>query len=659
MRAFDISCCAMLATCLLAVAGCSTSRKVRNIPHQERTVTIQLPEQDFSSSREIKDDYVEQETIVVKDLEGNEVTFMETIVDEEGNEMAHETLEAAKVTARFRNVAERGGNVTIEFEVTVPEHLIDREWQVRFTPDMYIQEDTLDLEPIVITGQEYRTAQLRGYEHYNKFIRSIITDSTEFLRIDALEVFLARNIPEVFRFKTDSSYVSEEVFRSHYGVTQREAVRHYTKNWKVHANDRKDRRRTKMYERYVKDEIEYDGMKLDTLIDEVTGDIIYRYTQSFATRPKLRKVDIVLSGEIYEYGHKVYTVPPTENLTFYISSLNSFTRDIVRYKTRVVERRAEANTSANIGFASGKWTLDESLGNNAKEIANISSILEKLINNVDYDIDSIVVSAAASPEGLRKENEKLSSKRAESISEHFSGWVRHKQDSVMSARGFSVDEDGKIIREELTQIKFVTSGIGEAWDALDELVSRDTVLTTAQQDDYFGLAGNHDLDSREKLMQKKDYYQYLRKELYPKLRQVKFDFHMHRKGMFKDTVHTTTVDSLYLQGVQALRDTDYETALNILRQYDDYNTAVAYCAMDRNASALSILERLDRDAQVNYMLAVIYSRLGRLQEAVQCYMYSCEQDPSYVHRGNLDPEISSLIERYGLNRQEEDDIWDF
>ena len=126
--------------------------------------------------------------------------------------------------------------------------------------------------------------------------------------------------------------------------------------------------------------------------------------------------------------------------------------------------------------------------------------------------------------------------------------------------------------------------------------------------------------------------------------------------MVKDTVHTTVLDTAYMNGVQAIRDRDYERALTTLRPYNDYNTAIAYLCMDYNASALQILEKLEKTAQVNYMLAVLYSRRGDEQKAVECYIRACSQDPTYVHRGNLDPEISVLIRRYGLNAQREDEF---
>ena len=172
---------------------------------------------------------------------------------------------------------------------------------------------------------------------------------------------------------------------------------------------------------------------------------------------------------------------------------------------------------------------------------------------------------------------------------------------------------------------------------------------------YRRIRETSDPDSRERALQREGYYRYLREGVYPYLRTVRFDFHLHRKGMVKDTVHTTELDSVYLRGVQAIRDRDYETAVTLLRPYRDYNTAVAYCLMDYNASAMEILRDLPRTAQVNYMLAILFARRGDDRMAVQHYLHACSQEPSYVHRGNLDPEISALIKRYGLNASAEED----
>ena len=101
---------------------------------------------------------------------------------------------------------------------------------------------------------------------------------------------------------------------------------------------------------------------------------------------------------------------------------------------------------------------------------------------------------------------------------------------------------------------------------------------------------------------------------------------------------------------------DYLEALKYLKPYGDFNTAVAYTGLGSDHSALAILKKQKRTPQVNYLLAILYARLGDEQKAVECYIRSCKQDHSYVFRGNLDPEISALIKLYGLNQDEEDAI---
>ena len=645
----------LAAALLMLIASCASQSKMKALQSGAYRPSLTLAqEQDYIP--DIRTDMkAQRDTFIVKDGD-RELIIMKAIKDEDGEMVAHDVLDAAVVTARFRNVAERHGKVDIEFQIVVPEVMQDSKWQLRFYPDMFILQDSIRLDPVIITGNEYRKAQLKGYQQYEKFLASIITDTTKFINYHQLELFIERNIPQLYAFKTDSTSVSDEMFASVYGVTEQQAVEHYTNSIAKRYNKRKMARREKMYRKYVKVPIVTDGLRLDTVLRAVNGDFIYRYVQTINTRPKLRKVDVILSGEIYESDQQIYRIPRSEPLTFYISSLSAFVDNREKYLTKVIERRVEENTACYIEFASGKHTVDETMGNNPQEIARIKDNLMTLMCSDEFVIDSITVTSSASPEGTKTFNEKLSVRRSEGISEYFSEWMKHKQDSLDAERGFQVDELGNVIIEQRRSIPMQGRSSGENWRMLDRLVERDTVMTFEQKDLYFESEKITDIDRREKSLQSMSCYRHMREKLYPRLRTVRFDFHLHRKGMVKDTVHTTVLDSVYMDGVQAIRDRDYERALTLLRPYNDYNTAIAYLSMDYNASAMQILERLERTAQVNYMLAVLYSRRGDEQKAVECYVRSCSQDPSYVHRGNLDPEISVLIKRYGLNQQPEDDF---
>ncbi len=632
----------------LILPGCSSGRKIGALRSGQVSASLSLPREQ-SALPEVDTAELQRDTMTVTDLNGREVTIMNAVKDENGEMVATDVLKAATVTARFRNVAERHGKVELCFQVIVPEAMQDSRWQLRFYPMMFLLGDSTALANVVITGKDYRQEQLRGYQHYERFLKSIIDDPDHFIRHHQLEVFIRRNIPQLYRFRRDSSFVSEEEFRSSYGVSGEQAIRHYTRMMSLRWNNRKISRKDLVFKKRVKVPIQTEGLRLDTVIQQPNGDFIYDYVQEVAVRPKLKKVDITLEGEIYEQADPVFRIPRSKPLTFYISSLSTLADGTERYLKRILERRVEANTACYIDFGAAQSDIDPELGNNASEIGRIKQNLRSLVENEVFEMDSITVTASCSPEGDWAYNERLSRRRSEAVSTYFGRFVRDCVDSLRREQGALIDLDGSL-ETARQDIRFIARSDPENWRMLDELVRIDSLLLPEQKSRYESLR-DREPDARERLLQDESFYPHLREKLYPRLRTVRFGFFLHRKGMLKDTVHTTVLDTAYMQGVQAIRDRDYERAVTLLRPYKDYNTAVAYCSLDYNASALSILETLPRDDKVNYLLAIVYSRRGDERSAVECYIRSCQQNPSMIHRGNLDPEISQLIRQYGLNQE--------
>ena len=632
----------------LILPGCSSGRKIGALRSGQVSASLSLPREQ-SALPEVDTAELQRDTMTVTDLNGREVTIMNAVKDENGEMVATDVLKAATVTARFRNVAERHGKVELCFQVIVPEAMQDSRWQLRFYPMMFLLGDSTALANVVITGKDYRQEQLRGYQHYERFLKSIIDDPDHFIRHHQLEVFIRRNIPQLYRFRRDSSFVSEEEFRSSYGVSGEQAIRHYTRMMSLRWNNRKISRKDLVFKKRVKVPIQTEGLRLDTVIQQPNGDFIYDYVQEVAVRPKLKKVDITLEGEIYEQADPVFRIPRSKPLTFYISSLSTLADGTERYLKRILERRVEANTACYIDFGAAQSDIDPELGNNASEIGRIKQNLRSLVENEVFEMDSITVTASCSPEGDWAYNERLSRRRSEAVSTYFGRFVRDCVDSLRREQGALIDLDGSL-ETARQDIRFIARSDPENWRMLDELVRIDSLLLPEQKSRYESLR-DREPDARERLLQEESFYPHLREKLYPRLRTVRFGFFLHRKGMLKDTIHTTVLDTAYMQGVQAIRDRDYERAVTLLRPYKDYNTAVAYCSLDYNASALSILETLPRDDKVNYLLAIVYSRRGDERSAVECYIRSCQQNPSMIHRGNLDPEISQLIRQYGLNQE--------
>ena len=634
---------------LLAVllVGCGSQGKLERLRRQSLAAKMviadekELPE--IAMGGEPRRD-----TMVVEDPDGNEVLIMRAVKDENGEMVATDVIQAAKVTARFRNVAERSGRVDLNFRIIVPEAMQDRDWQLRFYPDLFVLEDSLRLDPILITGAGYRKAQLKGYEQYRRFLDSIAADSTHFVDRFQLEMFLRRNLPDIYRFKTDSTTVSDEEFRSHYGVTERQALTHYTNQMLVLRNRRKVNRKEDVFRKYVKVPIVTEGLRLDTVIVSPDGDILYDYVQSIHVKPSLRKATVLLSGDIFEEDRRIYRVPRTDPLTFYISSISGLSDDAVRYKTVVTERRVQANTACYIDFEQGRAEIRKETGHNREEMARIEGNLRSLLQHRDFDLDSIVVTASCSPEGSFEHNRKLSLRRSESVSAYFEGFLKRYRDSLQrSSLHIGLDDTWK--EEAPAEIRLLSRNNPENWTMLDALVREDGSLSDREKEEYARVTSIPEPDLREQRLQHLPSYRHIRESLYPRLRTVRFDFHLHRKGLQKDTVHTTVVDTVYMRGLQAIRDREYEQAVTLLRPYKDYNTAVAFCAMDYNASALEVLEPMARTDKVLYLLAILYSRRGDDRKAVESYLKACRLNPAFVHRGNLDPEIAGLIRRYGLN----------
>jgi outer membrane murein-binding lipoprotein Lpp len=408
---------AFTAACAL-LGSCASSRKIEQIRSSAKTASLALPAMSEEKVQQIRQTKVED--LLVSDEEGRQMHIMNAVRDEATGEMvATEQLRAAVLVARFRNVAERLGMVDMEFLIVVSDSLQDPRWQLRFDPVMYVQDDTLRLEPVLITGEDFRRSQIRGYGRYDRFLRGLSRDSTLFVDHDQAGKFLDR-----------TSELSRE-----------EVEDHYSRRGLKWLNARKVSRKEELRRRYIKVPIEPEYARLDSVWSG-SHPFIYMYSYRMPTRPGLRKVTVSMDGAIYEQDRLICELPPSEPVTFYISSLSSLADTTVRR------------------------------------------------------------------------------------------------------------------------------------------------------------------------------------------------------------------DSVYQWGVKLLLDKEYKQALAILTPYRDYNTAVAYLALDYNATAAEILENLPSSAPVDYMLALSYSRRGRETDAVEHLLKAVAAEPSYKYRGNLDPEIAAIIRKYSLFAQD-------
>ena len=614
-----ILCC---LTGITLLSSCSTvvRMNINDLRKQNAGVSLFLPTQTPRESDTYK--YIvskpDTDTLTMTGNDGRKYYLMRGTMDSTGTANLSEPLNEVVITAKFKNIAERNGSVRMTFDIHVPSTMLNPQWQVRLTPKAVLYEDTVSLEVLLLTGKQYKERQMRGYELYNRFLAGIITDTSLLMHTGLLETFIQRNIPRIAALRNDTALVDTDSIRGLYGISLEEAREHFMKTLAIQRNNIKKSQTDEKYRRFVKDPVITYGFRLDTLIGDNTEDFRYTYHQALGTRPGLRQIDVCLTGGIYYQGEKLYSIPPSEPVTFYVSSFATMTEDIQRYVTKVIERRVELNTRAAINFMAGRSDIDTGYMDNHAELQYIQSTISGLLSSGEYLADSLIITASCSPEGSYKFNSQLARKRAESIA------------------GFIDGKDFRLIERH----------IPENWERLYDLIRKDSTVNDLTG--ILDICAETSHDKREHLLSAHPEYPYIKEHLYPVLREVEFQFCLHRKDMVKDTIHTTEPDTVYSAGVQAIKDRDYSKAVRLLGSYRDINSALAFLAMDYNASAMNILEDLPVSGKRDYLLAVAHSRNGNEKKAVEYFLSAVNQERSLRFRGNLDPEISRLIGKYDI-----------
>lgn len=378
--------------------------------------------------------------------------------------------------------------------------------------------------------------------------------------------------------------------------------------------------RQRAFRRFVKHPYP-EGVRLDSVV-EGRETLRYYYTQEVPTQGEGKTMLITLTGAVVGLDGSRYELPPLDTLRYHISSMLTFTDTTRRYLTRIIEKYAVVRDRNYIAFQVGKSELIDTLADNAAQLTRIESLMDGLINQREFYVDSIVLTASASPEGKLSLNDRLARERAHALKRHLAGRFGPQVDTLITVRW-----------------------VGENWPELRRLVaSRDSLPN--REKILALLDAETDPDRREAALRSKypEEYGYIRKRLYPLLRSVDFKYGLRRVGMVKDTIHTTVPDTLYVRGVELLGQRKYTEALTILGRYRDRNTAIALLSLGYDEQAYEVLAALSESPEVCYLKAIVCSRLGRKDEGRGWFFRACELRETFEYRAALDPELSGLIE---------------
>ena len=365
-----------------------------------------------------------------------------------------------------------------------------------------------------------------------------------------------------------------------------------------------------------------EDVRLDSLV-EGRSTVTYYYSQEVKTDETSKKMLVTLQGQVLAVDDSAYRLPPSDTLSYVVSSMLSFVDTMPRYRIKVIDKFVTVEDRNYIQFFVGDTRVVDTLGDNRRQLDKITGLMRQIVEQQEFYVDTITLTAASSPEGAYAFNDRLSQGRAAALKRYLVRRYGRSIDTMLTVRW--VAEDWQELTNRIRTDR--------------EVVSRDAILEL--------IAEEKNPDRREQAIRQRfpKEYAYIRSVIYPQLRAVNFRYSLRLNGMVKDTIHTTELGTAYARGVELLQKRKYAKALYILNDYNDRNTVVAHLSLDHNERAMELLATMPKDAVTEYLRAIACSRLGRKAEGREHFLEACRLDGRMEYRGNLDPEIAELLKQ--------------
>ena len=236
------------------LTGCGNIRKLAK---SDPEVGVHLPARSAQNPvAQAADTARTQKIITYRKQDGTELFITPVDVDSlSGEKMMSVAIDEVVISAsNRRNLVERNGKINVEFVVSVPQELQARNWQLVVDPQLLKGADTLAFDPLVYSGDRFRTMQRREYARYDDYLGRIVDSADYFERFGDKRAY-ARYMDRVAEQRTkyadaearlERMTPEEAMFDRQVGWTTRgERRRQYARLRRyVTATDRKVRERT-------------------------------------------------------------------------------------------------------------------------------------------------------------------------------------------------------------------------------------------------------------------------------------------------------------------------------------------------------------------------------------------------------------------------------
>ena len=319
-----------------------------------------------------------------------------------------ENIQTVYIVAKSKTVAERNGEIAIDFIVGIPAALQSSTWGLSLTP--IIENNGMEeaLQPLSIRGELFSDIQKRQYWQMNKYLNRMLGDSTELTSTTGL------------------------------------AAKYYEAYNRYIAGGQK--RRADKLESTYKQTISFPYLS-DPRLDSVLirkGEIRYYYTQTYRPTKDTKRLHLFFRGRVDAIDRSRYDLSNSDTLTYTVTSMLSLLDNEPRYMLKIIDKYVEVRDRNYITFPVGRANVIDTMGQNHVQLDKIERLMDTLINQYEFFVDSITITASSSPDGSMATNNRIAGERARSIKERLVRKFGHEVDTLIRTR--SIGEDWTLLK---------------------------------------------------------------------------------------------------------------------------------------------------------------------------------------------------------------------
>ena len=181
-----------------------------------------------------------------------------------------------------------------------------------------------------------------------------------------------------------------------------------------------------------------EDVRLDSLV-EGRSTVTYYYSQAVKTDETSKKMLVTLQGQVLAVDDSAYRLPPSDTLSYVVSSMLSFVDTVPRYRIKVIDKFVTVEDRNYIQFFVGDTRVVDTLGDNRRQLDKIAGLMRRIVEQQEFYVDTITLTAASSPEGAYAFNDRLSQGRAAALKRYLVRRYGRSIDTMLTVRWVAED----------------------------------------------------------------------------------------------------------------------------------------------------------------------------------------------------------------------------